>query len=91
MRVRSCEGEVVWVCLSAVGGQTASRSTGEEGAGGGVETKSELLYHTCVCVCVWGGLAMSCTYNYLQYFFSEEEGVWHYKDRLHTRVAKKQE
>ena len=47
--MRWCEGEVVWVCLSVVGGQTASGSTGEEGAGGRVETKSELLCS------MWGG------------------------------------
>ena len=57
--MRWCEGEVVWVCLSAVGGQTASGSTGEEGAGGRVETKSELLCS----MCVGGELAMSCTYK----------------------------
>ena len=45
------------------------------------------------CQTVWGG---SGNESYppnpcFQHFFSEEEGVWHYNHRLHTRLAGKQQ
>ena len=74
--------------LSAGGGQTASGSTREEGAGGGVEAKGELSDRV-----EGGGRFDNELYlpSCMQYFFSEEEGVWHYNHRLHTRLARKEQ
>lgn len=53
-----------------------------------MEATSELLN---ACVCRWGRSWQCCAMPSLQYFFSEEEGVWHYNHRLQTRLARKRE